>query len=71
VVVENRESEMWEWAYRLAASGRFSDTDPVVKELRARGFEHVNKIADSKFAREQIDKHAAFRSHRLSVSQRR
>ena len=52
---ENRESEMWEWAFRLAASGRFLDHAAVETELRARGFAHVNKIADSKYAREQID----------------
>jgi hypothetical protein len=46
---------MWEWAYRLAASGRFADTDEVVGELRNRDFEHVKKISDSKYAREQID----------------
>jgi hypothetical protein len=52
---ESRESDMWEWAYRLAASGRFADTDAVVKELRSRNFEHTKQITDSKYAREQID----------------
>jgi hypothetical protein len=50
-----RESEMWEWAYRLAASGRFTNTDAVVKELLARGFEQTGQVSDSKYARDQID----------------
>jgi hypothetical protein len=54
-MLESRESDMWEWAYRPAASSRFADTAAVVRELRARGFEHLRQITDSKFAREQID----------------
>jgi hypothetical protein len=41
-------------AFRLAVSGKFADAAAVESELRSRGYAHVDNIALSKFAHEQI-----------------
>ena len=51
---DRSEDEMWGVAFRLAVSGKYADSAAIEAELRHRGFAHVDNIAKSKFAREQI-----------------
>jgi hypothetical protein len=51
----DRSERMWQTAYEMARSGRYSGVDEVAKALQAR-YPHAPQVLDNKRVRQELDR---------------